>query len=353
MSIISTSKTTAPDVWARFKPFLSWGALVVVAVLLFPWLFFPDKKERASLFINIFLGLIIEAMPFLLLGSLFAAGLAVWGIRWTEKLWQKTAHSRAGSAAVGVGMGFAIPVCECGASSVARQAARDGAPLTLTLVFILAAPIVNPITILVTWLAFADWGILLGRIGLALLIAVGVGLLFSFHPHPQQLIAAENADHHDHEHHEHDEFENEGANKKFFSSFLLPTSSFLERATAEFTQAAQVAIPGIALAAAFQAYLPSHLFLDLGQGALLSAIALMLLAALMSVCSSVDAFVALGFAGLFPTGSVLAFLVFGPLINLKSLPLMRLVLRRQAIAMIALLTALLTLVAAVAINLNL
>jgi len=79
----------------------------------------------------------------------------------------------------------------------------------------------------------------------------------------------------------------------------------------------------------------------------------MLLAALMSVCSSVDAFVALGFAGLFPTGSVLAFLVFGPLINLKSLPLMRLVLRRQAIAMIALLTALLTLVAAVAINLNL
>ncbi len=341
MSIASTSKTTVPGFWVRFRPLFSWGAVVIIAALLFPWLFFPDKKERSSLFINIFLGLIIEALPFLLLGSLFAAGLAVWGTRWTEKLWQKATRSRVRSAAVGVGMGFALPVCECGASSVARQAARDGAPLTLTLVFILAAPIVNPITILVTWLAFADWGILFGRIGLALLIAVGIGILFSFHPNPPQLLETENAGHtHDYHDHTHNETKNS-------------IRSFLDRATAEFTQAAQVAIPGIGLAAAFQSYLPPHLFLDLGQGALLSALALMLLAALMSVCSSVDAFVALGFAGLFPTGSVLAFMVFGPLINLKSLPLMRLVLRPQTIGMIALLTALVTLVAAVAINLNL
>jgi uncharacterized membrane protein YraQ (UPF0718 family) len=55
----------------------------------------------------------------------------------------------------------------------------------------------------------------------------------------------------------------------------------------------------------------------------------------VSVCSSVDAFLALGFAAQITPGALLAFLVLGPVVDLKLLGLLGVVLQPRAIALTA------------------
>ncbi len=317
------------------------------------WLYGPGYFDN---FWNILLGLVIEVAPFLLLGAGLAAVIAPSGFS-KLKIWDLVTRNRASAVAAGLGMSLTLPVCECGTASIARQANRAGAPVALSIVFLLAAPIINPVTLLVTYLAFeGNWLIILGRAGLGLVVALAVGLIISLYPRPTDLFVAgaitprpEDPAHNVYPHNHDHEYSPDTAAlpRPKAASF----NNFVDRLSAEFIEAVRIVLPGITLAAAFQACVPPRYFLDLGQGALFSAIALMLLAGLMSICSSADAFVALSLAALLPSGSILAFLVFGPLINLKSIFLFRLVLRWRSIGLIALLCFNLVLVAAVFCNL--
>ena len=75
---------------------------------------------------------------------------------------------------------------------------------------------------------------------------------------------------------------------------------------------------GSLLAAALQALVPREAILEIGNAPVSSVMALSVLAFVISVCSTVDAFVALSFVGTFTPASILAFLVFGPMVDIKS-----------------------------------
>ena len=77
-------------------------------------------------------------------------------------------------------------------------------------------------------------------------------------------------------------------------------------------------VAGSLLAAALQALVPQEAILGVGSGAVSSVLVLSVLAFVISVCSTVDAFVALSFVGTFTPASILAFLVFGPMVDIKS-----------------------------------
>jgi len=81
--------------------------------------------------------------------------------------------------------------------------------------------------------------------------------------------------------------------------------------------------------------LPRQWLLAVGSAPTLSVLSLMLLAVVVSVCSSVDAFLALGFAAQITPGALLAFLVLGPVVDLKLLGLLGVVLQPRAIALTA------------------
>jgi uncharacterized membrane protein YraQ (UPF0718 family) len=98
-----------------------------------------------------------------------------------------------------------------------------------------------------------------------------------------------------------------------------------------------VLVSGAALAALVQMAAPRAALTSIGQGPALSVIAMMALAAVLSVCSTVDAFVALAYAGTFTDGSLVAFLVFGPMIDIKSLLLMLTVFSAKTVALVAVL----------------
>lgn len=186
-----------------------------------------------------------------------------------------------------------------------------------------------------TWIAFRGQPLLVaGRFGLTILIAVALACLLGAHPRPERVLIPP-ADHDPHD-----------------RCAVGPRPGALVRhASAESFEMGRFLVVGALLAATFQAVVPREVLLALGQGPVLSVLVLMALAVILSFCSTVDAFVALSFVGSFAPGAILAFLVFGPMIDLKSVLLFRTTFRARTVALLVLLSAQLVRVAAVLINL--
>lgn len=295
--------------------------------------------EQLNIFATIFLGIFIEAAPFLLLGTL-ASGLVEVFLN-PAQLHRFAPRRPLTGALMGGLLGMAFPVCECGVIPLTRRLFRKGLPPAVGVAFLLASPVINPIVIASTAAAFG-WGpVLWLRLGLSFAIAATVGLVFSLQTHPERLFlpAALPAI--------------GGGSGLGSTAAPLPTrlGAALRIAGDEFFEMGKFLVAGAGLAALMQTFVPQTALLALGSGPLLSALALMALAVLLSICSTVDAFIALAFTGAFSTGSILGFLVFGPMVDIKSTLLYMQVFPRRVVVYIILLPFLMSLLAAVFINL--
>jgi uncharacterized membrane protein YraQ (UPF0718 family) len=301
----------------------------------------PQAGGQLSVFATVFLGIFIEAVPFLFLGTL-ASGLVEVFVR-RELLLRLLPSGAFAGALAGSLLGMLFPVCECGVIPLGRRLIRKGVRLPVAIAFMLAAPVVNPVVIASTIAAFGLGPMALWRFALSGLIALTVGLVFSVERQPQRLLqpaplqggtaAADGA--------------------ILRTSLRARVQQSLQIAAEEFFEMGRFLILGAALAALMQTLVPQTFLLGLGSGPVLSVLVLMLLAVVLSICSTVDSFVALAFARAFTGGSVLAFLVFGPMVDIKSTLLYLNVFRRRTVLYILLLTFMLTLVGAVFVNLYL
>ena len=134
----------------------------------------------------LFQALLIEAMPFLLIGVTIST-LARWlspGGKWVRRL---PSHPVLGPL-TGAALGFALPACECGNVPVARQLLATGAPLATALGFLFAAPVLNPIVVASTWAAFPNqpWLLVARPVG-AVLIALVLATLLARLPESELL----------------------------------------------------------------------------------------------------------------------------------------------------------------------
>jgi uncharacterized membrane protein YraQ (UPF0718 family) len=206
----------------------------------------------------------------------------------------------------GVAVGAAAPLCECGTVPIARGSVAKGIPLPAAVGFLLAAPVINPITVAATYTAFKDDPRLLFlRIVLGAGIALAVGTLFLLWPKTESpLRAGGGATAHDHVH-DHERGESR-------------LSAVLHHASHELTSLVVYLVVAAFVAALLQVFLPRTQLVALGQGPLLSVAVMMVIAVVLSTCSSVDAFVALAFSTTFAPGAILAFLLISPVLNLKS-----------------------------------
>ena len=300
-------------------------------------------SDRLQMFSTIFQGIFIEAVPFLLLGTLASGIVEVFVNR--EELARYIPRDAVRGVMAGALLGFCFPVCECGVVPLTRRLFNKGMPLHVGVAFLLAAPALNPIVIVSTYTAFGFGPILLARIGLTILIAVFCGLVFSFGARPERVLlpAAWPV--------------LAGGSASVVHVQSAPVAQRLSQvvsiAADEFFEMGSYLLIGAALAAGLQALVPQSLLLGLSTGPLVSVLALVLLAVVLSICSTVDAFIALAFAGSFTTGSVLAFLVFGPMVDIKSIVMYSGVFKRRTVGYLVMLPLLLTVLAAVFINLNL
>ena len=288
----------------------------------------------------IFQGLLLEALPFLLIG-VGIASLARWlapGGAWLRQL---PTHPLLGPL-TGAALGFALPACECGNVPVARRLLAGGAPVGTALGFLFAAPVLNPIVLASTWAAFPNqpW-LLAARPGAALLLAVLLSTVLRLLPEAELLDPVL--------------LEERRLSQPLAQVGLLerrsglvgaigakvqpvkvtrpPLQEVLQHGSREFLDLAALLVLGCAIAATVQTLLPRSWLLAVGGAPTISVLSLMLLAVVVSVCSSVDAFLALGFAAQVTPGALLAFLVLGPVVDLKLLGLFRVLFKPKAIAL--------------------
>jgi uncharacterized membrane protein YraQ (UPF0718 family) len=324
--------------------------LALIAAVLVLWLasglLVPASLARLSAqlqgLVTIFLGIFIEALPFLVAGVLASSAIHLFvSIDVIQRLSPRSPILAALSGSL---LGLAFPVCECGSVPTARRLLAKGAPLPLGIAFVLAAPVVNPVVIASTWVAFSGRPeLVFSRIGLTVLVAAAVGLALGLRFRPADLLTSPDQRHnHDHAHHDHDHT-HEHAGTGRLRALVLHSSS-------EFFEMSQYLAIGALIAATLQMVVPRETLLALGEGPVISALLLMALAFVLSICSTVDAFVALAFVNLFPPGAILAFLVFGPMVDIKSILMFTSVFRRAALIRMVLLIGLLVLAAASGID---
>jgi uncharacterized membrane protein YraQ (UPF0718 family) len=191
------------------------------------------------------------------------------------------------------------------------------------------------------------------RGGLAFLVAAIVGLLVGRMGSGEQLIASglhrgHEQDHHDHVHdHVHDHAHDSGS-----GGFFSKASAASNLAGSEFLSMLRVLMLGAALAAATQVLIPRNAVTGMGTGIVFGILAMMSLGFVLSICSTVDAFFALSYSSFFPTPALLAFLVFGPMLGMKSTGLMLTAFKPKVVLAIATVTAELVFLAALLINMK-
>ncbi len=320
-----------------------------------------------------FLSILFEGAPFILLGTLISGFIDIY---MPPGMMDRFLPRNKTLAVIMAGlMGAVFPVCECAVVPVIRRLVRKGLPVSCALTYMLAAPIVNPITALSTWKAFSGPVMMVhgesmaanvvmtgSRLGLGFAVAVLLGLIVARLPlmwilrkrlvdeiqTKPEVVVQQSHDHccgHDHtHHHEHSHQHEETHDCCGHDHGHTQTNQGNPRLVAAFRSAIKDFVDvgvyfsiGVAITALFNTGIaPGATWLDsLANRQVLAPSALMVLAFILSLCSTSDAFIA-ATLDKFTYGAKLAFLVFGPMLDLKLLFLYQSVLRRKCIVGLAL-----------------
>src|SRR5215510_11708968 len=145
-----------------------------------------DLATLVPVFATRFLGIFVEALSFLLLGTVISGLIEVFVRK--EDLTRLVPRNAILATLLGSMLGFIFPVCECGVVPVTRRLYQKGLPVSVGITFLLAAPVMNPIVLASTYAAFG-WGpVLIGRYVISWVMAITVGLLFSLQNRPQRIV---------------------------------------------------------------------------------------------------------------------------------------------------------------------
>jgi len=311
--------------WALFSQLLF--VLLALGLLVF----FHRQAQFQTLGI-IFVSIVLEALPFMLFGTLVGGFIEVFIPREIITRWLP--EGRWWTVFLGAGIGLAFPVCECAIVPVVRRLLQKGVPLGAAVAFLLGGPIVNPLVAASTAVAyFADWSIVLQRLVGGYTVAVAVGLLVN-------LVFTKTAAIRE------DVFSDEARlAENTISGPGHPAGAgdkiglAVSHAARDFFDIGRFLIIGAFIAAVLQTLIPRQLFSSVLGTPALSILAMMIMAVLLNLCSEADAFVAASFrSSLVPLSAQLAFMILGPMLDIKLIAMYHKVFRRRAIAALAVLT---------------
>ncbi len=291
----------------------------------------------------IFVSIILEAMPFMLLGA-FVGGMIESFVS-PERLERLLPRRQWVGVFAAAGAGFVFPVCECAVVPVVRRLVGKGLPLSAAIAYLLGGPIVNPIVAASTALAYAfDGRMVLLRLGLGYGIAVTLGLVVGrFFEASSALTSSENPNN-GHMHHC-DVCRHVGGKSGETAAVFTcspPGSrwrgklmSALRHGGEDFFAVGHYLVMGAFVAALAQTYIDRSAFVAMMEAPAISIGLMMLLAVLLNLCSEADAFIAASFKGLMPVSAQLAFMLTGPMFDLKLLLMYQSLFRKRLIVVLA------------------
>lgn len=296
--------------------------------------------KKFSDFAMTFIGLTLAAIPFVIFGVVVSILIANY-VKPSSILKYKSKNVVV-SHIQSMFIGLFLPVCECGNIPLAKRLSLVGFRPSEVITFMLAAPIFNPIVLVTTLVAFnLDYNVAILRIFIGAFIALFVGLVFSFSSDQKSLLVETTAQKTNFSFSQSQDFQEE---------CFIDNSSLIDSFRDEFFNVFKMLLIGCFVASIFQILIPRELFNIFANSPTLSVLALIALAFVISICSSIDAFFALSLASVFNLGSIIAFLVFGPMIDIKSLMMLSTIFRPKTLAIMSLLVTILSLIAGLSVN---
>ena len=251
------------------------------------------SNPRLSTWMTVFVSVLVQATPFLVLGVLLSAAIAVYVPRafWARAL---PRHPVLAVPAAGLA-GVVLPGCECGSVPIAGALVRRGVTPAAAIAFLLAAPAINPVVLTATAIAFPkNPAMVVGRAGASFIVAVLMGWLW-LRLGKEEWIKLPHRPEYD---------------------GMPRFQAFVAACRHDVMHAGGFLVIGAAAAATINVTVPQAFLQSLADKAVLAVIALALLAVLLSICSEADAFVAASLST-FSLTARLVFLVVGPMVDLK------------------------------------
>lgn len=271
-------------------------AIATVASVLGPTLALDLYTPPVAAWWTVFTAITVQGVPFLLLGTVVSAAI---GAFVPERVFTRLLpRNQALAVPLAGAAGVVLPGCECASVPVAGSLMRRGVAPAAALAFLLSAPAINPVVLVATSLAFpAQPEMVLGRLVASLATAVVMGWLWARFGREEWLRLPKAPAH-------------SGKGLRAFGTGLEH----------DFLHAGGFLVLGAGAAATFNIAVPRSV-LDLFTGSpWLSVLLLAVLAVVLCVCSEADAFVAASLSGFSPTAR-LAFMVVGPMVDLKLIAL--------------------------------
>lgn len=277
----------------------------------------------------IFLSIILEALPFVMIGAMASSLIEIYvSPDWISRRIPK--NKIVAFMMIGL-VGIIFPVCECAIVPIMRRLIKKGMPVGLAVTFMLAVPIVNPVVLASTYYAFSgDIAMPLLRGGLGYIGAIIVGLTLSrltknqimnksnleveeqgsccSHGHEHDA-SCEHGTHNTHDTHSHSKPRNRIKDR---------VVHIISHTSTELFDVGRYLIMGAFLSALMQVFVPRSVLMHIGNTDIASILIMMALAFVLSLCSEADAFIASTFRQQFSTGSIVGFLIFGPMIDIKN-----------------------------------
>jgi uncharacterized protein len=276
-------------------------------------------------FTTIFISIILEALPFIILGTFISSLIQIFISEDTiSRLIPKNRFVGVLCAAL---IGLIFPVCDCAIVPIVRRLLKKGVPLHIGITFMLSVPILNPIVLSSTYYAFSNnLSMLFLRGFLGFISAMIIGSLMGIFEGTNKVLKEfDSHDNHIHTHSHihandncscgHDHTHSHSTKVANPVSLIIDV---LEHTNIELHDVGRFLIFGAFLSSLMQTFLPRKYILFVGQDNLYSVFAMIVLAFLLAICSETDAFIARTFVGQFTTGSIVAFLIFGPMMDIKN-----------------------------------
>ena len=258
----------------------------------------------------IFTSIFFESLPFLLLGALISSIIETYVS--DETIEKYIPKNKILGSIVGIFLGFFLPACDCAVIPISKRLVKKNVPINVAVSFMLASPIINPVVLFSTYTAFYNtnpeifWYRLLFGILVSLIIGVIMGIAFN-----KKKVLNDNSSDCDHEHcHCH-----EKVHKHTFKNDFL---SIIKHTSYDFFDVVKYLMFGAVIASLIQVLLPRDILMMFNDNQVLSIFVLMMFAYLISLCSTSDSFIGKSLLSSFSKTSIIAYLLLGPMIDIKN-----------------------------------
>jgi len=289
---------------------LAFFTLSVIILLLFIY-----KKygiiiniEEVGDFASIFTSIVLEAIPFIILGSFISAIIQ---ICISEEFLTKLIPRASILGYIGAALiGLIFPVCECAIVPITRRLMKKGLPVGVGVTFMLAVPIINPVVIMSTYYAFYDKQsmVVLRTVG-GFVAAILIGIIVNALEENKHSITLDTI--------ENDNYCNCGCNASFENQSKF--KAIFEHTNREFLDIIGYLVFGAFISSGFQVVASHGGFDFISDNKVLVIIFMMFLGFSLSLCSEADAFVGKSFLANYSFSGVAAFLILGPMLDIKNL----------------------------------